>query len=30
MWGTGHVQLLSDLAQLAAERIFGPGPASGN
>lgn len=29
-WGTGHVQLLSDLAQLAVERIFGPGAASGN
>lgn len=23
MWGTGHVQVLSDLAALAAERIFG-------
>ena len=29
MWGTGHVQVLSDLAQLAAERIFGAGPAAG-
>ena len=28
-WGTGHVQVLSDLAQLAAERIFGAGPAAG-
>lgn len=28
MWGTGHVQVLSDLAQLAAERIFGAGPAA--
>ena len=27
-WGTGHVQLLSDLAELAVERIFGPAPAS--
>ncbi|WP_231740419.1 MULTISPECIES: GAF domain-containing protein [unclassified Mycobacterium] len=27
LWGTGHVQVLSDLAQLAAERIFGPLPA---
>ncbi len=26
-WGTGHVQILSDLAQLAAERIFGPAPS---
>lgn len=25
-WGTGHVQILSDLAQLAVERIFGPAP----
>ena len=24
LWGTGHVQVLSDLAALAAERIFGP------
>jgi hypothetical protein len=30
LWGTGHVQLLSDLAQLAAERIFGSAPASGD
>jgi GAF domain-containing protein len=30
MWGTGHVQVLSDLAQLAAERIFGLGPAPGH
>jgi len=29
MWGTGHVQVLSDLAQLAADRIFGAGPAAG-
>jgi len=29
LWGTGHVQVLSDLAQLAAERIFGAGPAAG-
>ncbi len=28
LWGTGHVQVLSDLAQLAVERIFGPGPAT--
>ena len=28
LWGTGHVQLLSDLAQLAVERIFGPAPAA--
>jgi GAF domain-containing protein len=28
LWGTGHVQVLSDLAQLAVERIFGPAPAS--
>lgn len=26
-WGSGHVQVLNDLAQLTAERIFGPGPA---
>jgi GAF domain-containing protein len=26
-WGPGHVQVLSDLAHLAVERIFGPGPA---
>ena len=25
LWGTGHVQVLSDLAGIAAERIFGPG-----
>lgn len=24
LWGTGHIQVLSDLADLAAERIFGP------
>lgn len=23
LWGTGHIQVLSDLAQVAAERIFG-------
>jgi GAF domain-containing protein len=23
LWGTGHVQVLSDLAALATERIFG-------
>lgn len=22
-WGTGHIQILSDLAQVAAERLFG-------
>jgi hypothetical protein len=27
LWGPGHIQVLSDLAQLAVERIFGPGPA---
>lgn len=27
LWGTGHVQVLSDLAKLAAERIFGSGPS---
>ncbi|WP_206428531.1 GAF domain-containing protein [Mycolicibacterium stellerae] len=26
LWGPGHVQLLSDLAALAADRIFGPEP----
>lgn len=25
-WGTGHVQILSDLAQLAVERMFGQSP----
>jgi GAF domain-containing protein len=25
LWGTGHVQILSDLARLAAERMFSPG-----
>lgn len=25
-WGTGHVQILSDLAQLAVERMFGAAP----
>lgn len=25
LWGTGHVQILSDLAHLAAERMFGSG-----
>lgn len=25
LWGTGHIQLLSDFANLVAERIFGPG-----
>lgn len=25
-WGTGHVQILSDLAQLTVERMFGPAP----
>ena len=29
LWGTGHVQVLTDLAALAADRIFGP-PASNN
>jgi hypothetical protein len=28
LWTTGHVQVLSDLAGLAAERIFGPPPVS--
>jgi hypothetical protein len=27
LWGTGHVQVLSDLAALAAERIFGSAPS---
>ena len=27
MWGPGHVQILSDLAQLAADRIFGSEPS---
>ena len=27
LWGTGHVQVLTDLAALATERIFGPRPA---
>jgi hypothetical protein len=27
LWGTGHVQVLTDLAELAMERIFGPRPA---
>jgi hypothetical protein len=27
LWGTGHVQVLSDLAALATERIFGHAPA---
>lgn len=27
-WGTGHIQVLTDLAQLAMERIFGPAPRS--
>jgi hypothetical protein len=26
LWGTGHVQVLTDLAELAMERIFGPKP----
>lgn len=26
LWGTGHVQVLTDLAALAMERIFGTGP----
>ena len=26
LWTTGHVQILSDLAELAAERIFGSRP----
>lgn len=25
LWGTGHMQILSDLAQLASERMFGSG-----
>lgn len=25
LWTTGHVQVLNDLAKLAAERVFGPG-----
>ena len=29
LWGTGHVQVLSDLAGIAAERIFGSDPAQG-
>lgn len=27
-WGPGHIEILSDLAQLAVERIYGPDPAS--
>ncbi len=27
-WSTGHLQVLSDLAQLATERIFGPAPGA--
>lgn len=27
-WGTGHIQVLTDLAKLTSERIFGPGPHS--
>lgn len=27
LWGTGHVQVLTDLAELATERIFGARPA---
>lgn len=30
LWSTGHVQILSDLAGLAAERIFGPRPVPNN
>jgi len=26
LWGTGHIQVLTDLAELAMERIFGPKP----
>jgi hypothetical protein len=26
LWGTGHIQVLTDLAELAMERIFGPRP----
>lgn len=29
-WGVGHIQVLSDLAQLAVERIFGSGPVPGH
>ncbi|MET0451938.1 MAG: GAF domain-containing protein [Mycobacterium sp.] len=29
LWGAGHVQILSDLAYLVAERIFDSGPGSG-
>jgi hypothetical protein len=28
LWSTGHIQVLSDLALLAVERIFGPGAAT--
>ena len=27
-WGTGHIQVLTDLAQLAMDRIFGPASPS--
>jgi hypothetical protein len=27
LWSSGHVQILSELAHVAAERIFGPAPA---
>jgi len=27
LWSTSHVQVLSDLAEIAAERIFGSGQA---
>jgi signal transduction protein with GAF and PtsI domain len=27
LWSTGHVQILSDLAEIASERIFGSGQA---
>ncbi|WP_052428757.1 GAF domain-containing protein [Mycolicibacterium rufum] len=30
LWGTGHVQVLNDLAGLAAERIFGPSAGQGH
>lgn len=28
-WGSGHLQVLSDLAKIATDRIFGPGPGPG-
>ncbi|MDZ4234165.1 MAG: GAF domain-containing protein, partial [Dietzia sp.] len=30
LWGTGHVQIMTDLAQIVSERVFGSESAPNN